>query len=168
MRKRAPPFWYVFSAKLEAVADTESDVTPVEIEVAREKVQTRTDVERELDRNGAEFEVQTTLYRDAQCKVVVVGVLIVPVSQVDTKTGIPAEGTEAPACKFASPLVYTSEAESGVTIVRVPAEVELELVAAETVLPRELSVVALAAANTDTEVVLCVCSHRKCEYCYEC
>ena len=45
---------------LEAVADAQCDVTPVEISVGNE-VETRTDVERELDRYSVEFVFDTGL-----------------------------------------------------------------------------------------------------------
>ena len=44
VRKCAPPFGVLFPAGLEAVADTESDVTPVEIGVG-DKIEARTDVQ---------------------------------------------------------------------------------------------------------------------------
>lgn len=145
--------------ELEAVADTEGDVTPVEVNFG-EEVDARTDVEGQLD-GDVEFQLQTSLASEGESDVAVVGDIIVPVAEVGTKTGKPAEGTEAEACEIASPLIDTSEVESGEVVACVVAEVEFEAVAAEAVLPGEFSVVTLTAAEADTEVVLCVGSHRK-------
>ena len=145
---------------LEAVADAEGDITPVEIGVG-DDVETRTDVERKLDGDGIEFVFDTSLTGNGESDVAVVGDIIRPETKVSTKTGIPAEV----AGDFASPLIDACEADGGKAIVAVPAEVEFEAVAAETMLIGKFSVVALSATNADTEVVLCVGSHRQYEYC---
>ena len=123
-----------------------------------EEVDARTDVEGQLD-GDVEFQFQTSLASECESDFAVVGNVIVPIAEVGTNTGKPAEGTEAEACEVASPLIDSSEVESGEVIASVVAEVELEAVGAEAVLPGEFCVVTLAAANADTEVVLCVSSH---------
>ena len=127
-------------------------------------VETRTDVERELDRHSVEFVFETGLANESESDVAVVGNIIAPEANVCTDTGIPAKV----AGNATGPLIYTGQADGGEAIVAVPAKVELKTVAAQTVLIRKFCVITLTAANADTKVVLCVCSHRKCEYCYEC
>lgn len=127
-------------------------------------VETRTDVERKLDRNSVEFVFETSLANECESDVAVVGNIIAPETKVSTNTCIPTEV----ASDSAGPLINTSQADGGETIVAVPAKVELKTVATQTVLIGKFCIITLTTTNADTKVVLCVCSHRKSENCYEC
>ena len=168
MNKKKPAnvraFFNVSANELEAVADTESDVTPVEtVFHIGNDVEARTDVERKLNRNSVEFVFDTALTSDSNSNIAISN-FIVEITEVGSDTGIPAKTRS----NFTSPLIDSSEVESVIVFAVVPSEVEFEAVAAKTVLPGEFSVVTLAAANADTEVVLCVNSHRQCKNCYKC
>lgn len=159
-----PYFIYMIRCLLEAVADTQGEVTPVEVRF-RKDIEARTNVKRQLDRYSLEFVLHTNLGNKGESDVAVIDSVIVPVTQVGTNTAKPAKA----AANLTSPLVDTRQADSRPTVITMPSEVQLEAVAAQTMQVGELSVVTLTATQTDTEgVILCISRHGHRKNCYEC
>lgn len=141
---------------LESVADTKSDVAPVEIGAGKYP-EFRTDVEGELDRNSVEVVFDTSLTCDSESDVAI-NVLYTPVTNGCTNTCIPAETFS----DVASPLIDTSEVEVGVVFTGVETEVKLATAAEKASLEREFCAITLAASEAYTKsIVLCVHAEAK-------
>ena len=145
---------------LEAEADAQCDVSPVEISFGQ-NVEFGTDVQGELDGHCLEVVFQTSLSDSGKSNVTVtiVTVFPVPVAQAGTDTGEPTEisgnGT--------GPLVDAVEVEGREMVTGSQSEIQFQTVATQSHLIGEFGTVTLTAAQADTKRILCIRKAAKCD-----